>query len=272
MGSLLVEPDHSLVEQSHSARERAVPLNGDGFGVAWYAPQAETEEPATFRSISPAWSNQNLLSLARVIDSPCILAHVRAASPGLPVMENNCHPFTAGRFAFMHNGVVGGFAQLRRRLLERLSDEAFNAIQGSTDSEHVLGLFLDRMAQQDHEDPAPALGAALAATVDDVVELVRDHGGEEPSTLNLAVSDGRVAAVTRFISGSQEEPNSLYVNRGRRYLCKGGACSMESSVEEGEAVLVTSEPLSAEAGWDPVPPNHLLVIDANRSLRLTALG
>ena len=83
-------PKHSIVHQSYKSELRSEPLNGDGFGIAWYSPE-HSPEPAVFRSITPAWSNQNLANVARVTSSKTILAHVRAASPGLPVIETNCH-------------------------------------------------------------------------------------------------------------------------------------------------------------------------------------
>ena len=135
LADLLTRPEHSLIHQSFHSHERVEPLNGDGFGVAWFCPN-HGQEPAVFRSVTPAWNNRNLVELARVTESECILAHVRAASPGLPVIETNCHPFSAGPYAFMHNGVVAGFQEMRRKLLARLSDDAFSAIRGSTDSEH----------------------------------------------------------------------------------------------------------------------------------------
>ena len=37
----------------------------------------------------------------------CFLFQVRAAMPGMPVSEQNCHPFQWGRYMWMHNGMVG---------------------------------------------------------------------------------------------------------------------------------------------------------------------
>lgn len=53
-----------------------------------------------------------------------IFAHVRAAYPGMPVSEQNCHPFQWGRYMWMHNGVVGGFAQVGRLGLRLARAEA----------------------------------------------------------------------------------------------------------------------------------------------------
>ena len=122
MASLLIEPAHSLILQSSHATERTEPLNGDGFGVGWYAPQL-TPTPAVFRSISPAWNNSNLRSLSDVVSSPCILAHVRAATAGMPVGETNCHPFQHGDYLFMlGHGVTGDVGIVSAKKAEQESD------------------------------------------------------------------------------------------------------------------------------------------------------
>jgi len=119
LSELLTEPEHSLINQSFQSEEREEPLNGDGFGLAWYV-DGHTE-PALFRSVTPAWSNCNLRELARVTVSHCALAHVRAATQGLQVGEPNCQPFRRRQVAFMHNGDIGGFSSIRRALLDQLS-------------------------------------------------------------------------------------------------------------------------------------------------------
>ena len=58
VSSLVTEPKHSIIHQSYHAEERTEPLNGDGFGIGWYAPQF-CNSPALFKEVSPAWSNQN---------------------------------------------------------------------------------------------------------------------------------------------------------------------------------------------------------------------
>merc|ERR1711974_542101 len=134
MGSKFVtEPAHSLLRQSIKSKERREPVNGDGFGLAWYNHEL-SEAPGLYKSISPAWSNPNLLNLCRMTASKTILAHVRAATFGLPVSQPNCHPFVYDNFAFMHNGEIPQFYKMKRELLSSLSDEIFEQIRGSTDS------------------------------------------------------------------------------------------------------------------------------------------
>jgi predicted glutamine amidotransferase len=263
VSSLVTEPSHSLIHQSFMSHEREEPLNGDGFGVAWYV-HALSGLPAVFKDITPAWNNQNLLNVARVVKSDCILAHVRAASSGLPVTQLNCHPFVWNDLAFMHNGDLGGFRDLRRALIGRLSDEAFGWIKGSTDSEHIFALYIDHYRTAPGEG-ASRLEAAMQATIESLKSLRAELPARAEAYLNLAVTDGHSAVVSRI--ASDESPESLYFIGGRQYDCVDGVCTMRPG--HGNAVLVASEPLSRDEGWTPVPANHLLTIDARRTPRLT---
>src|SRR5262245_10425402 len=212
LASLVTEPRRSLIRQSFASEEREEPLNGDGFGIAWYAPEMDAV-PGLFRSITPAWNNRNLLSLSRVVSSPCILAHVRAATQGSGVDETNCHPFVRGRYAFMHNGDVGGFAHLRRDFAARLSDTAYASLQGTTDSEHLFALFLDRLRAHGADPGLDDMADALAGTFREAVALAKAHGAE-PSYLNVAVTNGRRAVVSRVTTDKPEDAESLYVYAG----------------------------------------------------------
>lgn len=267
LSSLITEPSNSLIHQSVHSRERIEPLNGDGFGVAWYCPEL-SDTPAVFRSISPAWSNRNLLELARVTRSGSVFAHVRAATPGMPVVETNCHPFSHGKYVFMHNGRIARFRNVRRHLLKRLSDESFEAIEGSTDSEHIFALLMDRLRDVGDDGSADALEKAMQRTIRDVVDLARDAGATETTNLNLAISDERRAVVSRFTTGPPDGAESLYYQSGTRYSCENGACHVLSESNELGAVLISSEVLSDDPGWNRVPGNHMVVIDSDRNVRV----
>ena len=93
---VVTAPCHSLIAQSHCAREAKSPTNGDGFGIAWYG---DRPEPGLYRDILPAWSDPNLKSLCRQIKSDLFLAHVRASTGGA-TSRANCHPFVSGRWSF----------------------------------------------------------------------------------------------------------------------------------------------------------------------------
>jgi predicted glutamine amidotransferase len=270
ISSLFVEPAHSLIKQSVSAHEREEPLNGDGFGVAWYAPE-HSREPAAFRSISPAWNNRNLLELSRVTASGCILAHVRAATQSLDVSEANCHPFTAGPYAFMHNGDVGGFDAIRREAMGMMGDRAFRAVRGRTDSEHLFGLMLDRLSW-DGDETADELADVMVEAAERMMELGKRAGTLDHSYLNMVLSNGHAAAVCRFTTDVPDGADSLYVHTGRRYVCEAGVCRMIAPEKGKGSVIVSSERLSADEGWQPVGLNTVVVVEGRERVRMRKWG
>jgi glutamine amidotransferase len=267
---LTTRPAFSIIHQSYKSRMRVEPLNGDGFGVAWYVPSI-SPEPAVFRSVQPAWNNMNLRDLARVTRSSAILAHIRAATAGMGVSQENCHPFAVGRLTFMHNGSVPEFLRLKRRLQERLSDEAFSQINGTTDSEHVFALFRDHLARLDGEPSTETLAGALEQTIAEVVDLAGSVETTRNALLNFAVCDGKQAVVSRYTSGEGEAP-SLYLHTGKKYVCEDGVCRMVEADQEHQAVMIASEPLTEEPSWHPVPTNHVVLVRPDHSIECRPIG
>lgn len=273
LSDLITEPSNSLIHQSFESHEREEPLNGDGFGVAWYVPDIRAE-PGLFRSISPAWSNRNLLQLAHVTRSHCVMAHVRAASEGLSVSENNCHPFSFGKFSFMHNGSLARFRILKRALVAKLSDSAFDMLHGTTDSEYLFAYFLDRWREAPHIDaPADRMAHALERTIQDLVAFVQAHKtDDEESYLNMAVSDGEHAVISRFTSDVPKNAESLHMHTGKLYHYDNGIQRMIEPKAGHGAVIVSSEKLSDDFGWETIPVNHLVIVDNDHSVRLRRAG
>jgi glutamine amidotransferase len=264
LSSLLIDPAHSLIRQSTNSHEREEPLNGDGFGVGWYVPEF-SDEPAVFRSITPAWNNRNLHNLSRVVASSCVLAHVRAATQWSGVNEANCHPFRFGKYLCMHNGDLGSFRKIRRKLLESVCDEAFSNVFGSTDSEHFFAVIIDELLKNRMDGPV-ALATALDSAIQRVIALVAQYGDQEPSYLNVALTDGENAVVSRYNNDSEHPPESLYYYCGDLY--EPGSHGQLSYDE----VVVSSEKLTHDPGWQPVPPNHLIILSRGQPPVLVPCG
>jgi predicted glutamine amidotransferase len=128
---VLYKPEHSLIDQSLHSRMGAETTNGDGFGLGWYAP--ETETPAVFHSIEPAWNDRNLREVASHVESPLFLAHIRASS-GTAVQQTNCHPFRYGKWLWVHNGLVRDFHLVKRDLALAVDESLYADMEGSADS------------------------------------------------------------------------------------------------------------------------------------------
>jgi len=272
---LLLKPANSLVHQSYDAGDTPETLNGDGFGLGWYARDITTK-PGLFRSITPAWNNNNLLYNASVIQTNCLFAHVRAASQG-QVAEANTHPFHHRRFLMMHNGVVPRFSRIRRRLLSLLNDEVFSWIQGQTDTEHIFALLMQNLydpsktaADMTLED----LHQGFQKTFDTVQKLKEEAGiGDEVSTFNMMATDGERIVGTRYSSDPERATRTLYYATGSRFQCVDGASRMVQDDDGIQAVLIASEKLNADVEeWHAVPQNHFLSVDAGLNVNLRPMS
>ncbi len=177
--SLVVDPTHSLYEQSWAPRrQRHGTVNVDGFGVGWYV---ERVEPVRYRRAQPIWTDASFASLAPTISTTCAVAAVRSATTGTSPDESAAAPFTHGRWLFSHNGRLHDWPTARRALLARAADVPDT--RAGVDSALLFGLALARW------EAGANLATGLAAAARDVL----DHGG---GRLTMLASDGRsIAAV-----------------------------------------------------------------------------
>lgn len=222
---IVSRPGHSLIHQSHCATQCHTAINADGFGLAWYG---DRPEPGLYRDVMPAWSDPNLKSLVAQVKSGMFLAHVRA-STGTATSRNNCHPFTHGRWSFMHNGQVGGYDAFRRSAEMMIPDDLYAGRRGATDSEAI---FLVALAEGLDDDPRGALERAAAR----FIALAREKGAAPHLRMTAALSDGRRLYAVRY--ATDDKAPTLY----HRW----------SETRQGMAVV--SEPLETDEGdWSEVP-------------------
>ena len=107
-------------------------------------------------------NNENLGRLSCKIVSPLVFAHVRAAYPGMPVSEQNCHPFQFSRYLWMHNGVIGGFMKIRRALLSTLADAAYDTVSSfHSDSAISFSIFLNHLPDLNSQQTPQVLLQAM---------------------------------------------------------------------------------------------------------------
>lgn len=222
LSRLLFDPPHSLVRQAWAPREmrRSGTINADGFGVGWY-PDGTTG-PVRVRSERPIWTDTNLVALAAATVAPAVLAAVRSATEGMPVVETAAAPFTEGPWLFSHNGAVAGWPDSMVPLAERLPVRDLLTLDAPTDAALLWALVRDRLRG----------GAELPKALLDTVGQVANAA--PASRLNLLATDGRAAVATTY-------GHSLWLRR------------------EAAAVLLSSEPLDDAAGWREVPEGHLVV-------------
>jgi glutamine amidotransferase len=249
---LLYQPEHSLVVQSYQPREMTAGLlNADGFGLGWYHPTHADVEPFTYKNILPIWNDANLPTLSRYIESGCILANVRSATPGQGVDLSNCQPFRHGQVLAIHNGYIEDFHQtLYRPIRDQLDDAVYHTIRGSTDSEHIIALFTHYCQAM----PDLTIDQALAKTLYTLADFsVRYAAGV---SANIIISDGRQLIASRFAcrgDSSDIPAPSLYW--------------LQDDPQFPESLLVASEPLCA-GNWVALPEHSILQVSHDRALHV----
>ncbi|KAL5120008.1 glutamine amidotransferase subunit [Pleosporales sp. CAS-2024a] len=288
LSELILNPSHSILTQSFDSRlrlDRRRPHNGDGFGIGYYTSPSLGPEPCVFTSTIPAWNCINLSRIASKTTSSLIFAHVRATTEG-NLSDSNCHPFSHKSLMFMHNGGIGCFRQIKRRLALSLNEQWFTMVQGSTDSEWAFATFLDCLDKMGiSPNAAPAKGGfghtvlrkAMLKTIERINALIHEVVGDggamgnedSRSLLNFAVTDGESVVCTRYVSSKTDEAASLFFSSGTSWkeLNKADDATsstlakakhhpttedtdrhyvMERRDKGSDIVLVASEPLTFE--------------------------
>lgn len=231
MDEMIFDTSNSLVDQSLNIREGKLATNGDGFGIGWYD---NRKNPGLYREVLPAWNDVNLLHLSHQIKTRLFFAHVRA-STGTSTMRTNCHPFSYGRWLFMHNGQIGDYHRCRRNLERLLDDAIYNHRCGTTDSELIFLLMIQNGLD---DDPVKA----ISITIKQISAVCEESGAEKPVKLTICLSDGKRLFACRHSSAGTAP--TLYWRQNE-------TCTM-----------IVSEPLD-DGGevWTGISPDSLLIID-----------
>lgn len=249
LGSVVLEPPHSLLTQSYAPRfQQRGRFNADGFGVAWYDHNVRPE-PAHYRRTVPLWSDRNFASLAGVIRAGVFVASVRNATPPSPSEETSTAPFVSGVWSFSHNGEVAGFTDGgRAALLAGVTGRRAGGVEGTADSEVLFAMVLDRLDAG--AGPAEALGDVVAT-------VLRGPGGR----LNMVLCDGHRVAATAC-------GDSLYV---RTSPDTGAGPRGGPGAGADGGVVVASEPYDDDPAWAVVPDGSLVLASAG-SVRIEAMS
>jgi len=271
---LLLKPKNSLMKQSYHALEAEMTVNGDGFGIGWYN-HYRRKEPALFRSIRPAWNDENLSYNASMIKTNCLLGHIRAATEG-GVSIQNSHPFQYKEFLMMQNGGVKEFNKIKRRLINRLDDDIFQWIQGQTDTQYIFALFLTiagELRDQKESLSFDDLSDCLSQTFAEIQDMKHEAKIDAPSLYNLVLTNGKALIATRYSTRPEIETRSLHIASDVHcYTSEEGFLEFKSIEGVENAVLISSEVLTENREkWQEVPENHFIMVDEDISVKIKPL-
>jgi predicted glutamine amidotransferase len=252
--TVILDTPHSLVEQSLHSPLGKETVNGDGFGLGWYPADGNGGKPWLYRSIEPAWYNENLRDIAGAVQSSVFFAHVRAAS-GPPIQQTNCHPFRYGNWMFMHNGGLRDWWRVRHEVMMLIDPELYPLVRGTTDSEAIFHVALTMGLA---EDPIAGMGGAIRK----IEEVGRRLGVEHPVQGSFAVSNG--VTIWAFRYSTEHRSRTLFHSEDMGTLQEAYP-DVERLKAHGErSRVIVSEPLSGLPGaFIEVPESTAAILDAD---------
>jgi predicted glutamine amidotransferase len=249
----LVGAPNSLLVQSR--RDLSGFEHADGWGIAAYDGDALQVQ----RRASAAHDGRLFCAAAERVEATTVLAHVRRATVGRVGLANT-HPFVHGRFALVHNGTVPYFASIRPSLLDAMSPEHRTAIQGATDSEHLLHLILSIHAQL-----GGSLFACLEAALRRVLTLCHEIGQEPHLGLNVLLTDGE-----RMV-GSRWRRTLHFLEQSGTARPPSNERTEPATARDYRALFIASEPTN-DGAWSEIPERSLFEVTPDLRLRIEPLG
>ncbi|MEU5884656.1 ergothioneine biosynthesis protein EgtC [Spirillospora sp. NPDC047279] len=231
LASLIYDGEHSLERQSYAPRMTQGNLLNADGFGVGWYSGGETRR---FRRAQPIWTDVSFREIAEVVPAGCAVAAIRSATSGFPVDESCAQPFRAGTRLFSHNGKVEGFAGVEGKLRELAGDLAeVPDARAPVDSALIFAI-------------AARTWRAGVPIEDGLAEAARALGALAAGRYNLLAADGTALAATVW-------GDSLFVRT------------------TADTIRIASEPLTEEAGWEPVPDRSLVTADLESGVRIDPL-
>ena len=195
----------------------------------------------------------------------------------------------------MHNGVASDFTTIRRGMTAKMSDAAFAAVHGGTDSEHIAALYMTHLTADSTSDnpfeetySLSEMKDAMQYAVAVVLKLQRDMLGpsRRPNSLNLCVTDGEKIVAYRFRNHATSQPPSLYysvkagVTLNRKYpdhpdgeVVASDSERLARAENHGLHLIIASEPSTYKvADWKLIGKNQRMMADVDGTFIIEDIG
>jgi predicted glutamine amidotransferase len=222
--------------------------HADGWGMAWWPPEVRSiGPPPVERSTTCAADDPRFAELTTSAATDAGFVHLRWATPGLPIIAANTHPFVHGSMAFAHNGAIHPI----NRTTELVPAGWESQLAGTTDSERYFLSIVARLSQG--ETVAQAVAEVVRRIFDDFSPTSLNAMVLTPDTLQVisAHDPSRVPMMGESSGGasSSTEPDTTFYEISYR--------------ADATSVVVASSgfPQPADDGWQRLANMTLLRID-----------
>ncbi len=252
VGELLTRGTHSLRTQAWAPNDmrRGGTINADGFGVAWWPAGGDATR---YRNAAPIWTDPAVDEVLPQLFSPAVLAAVRSATVGMPVERSACAPFTDGRWAFSHNGVIPDWRAVLPAAAARFGAPDLLAAEAATDSA-ALWVIL-RAALSGIAHPADAWPAGPEAA---------SNGARPHAPMSRgAVANALAATVRAVLAHAPDARVNLLLGDGENLWATTVYHSLSVLVSDDVAVIA-SEPYDDDPRWRAIADRQVVTAAPGR--------
>jgi predicted glutamine amidotransferase len=225
-------------------------LHGDGWGSAWVEPGEPADNTiGSYRTTQRAPDDPIFTEVVDAHRSSARLVHLRWATEGFSVTEQNTHPFVADGLALAHNGSITP----RSELDQLLTPELLQSVRGGTDSERYLAVIRQELAT------AADLPEAVASAV---ARLRRRFPAASLNALLLSgttfiavhASAASLAPLEDMLASVGADEAALPLEHLESYFLMRWRTGQDGS-------LVFSSTGLQSDGWEPLPPESVTAVD-----------
>lgn len=169
---------------------------------------------------------------------------------------------------WMHNGMIADFHLIKKKIINYLSDDIFNLVQGTTDSEYCFVLFLEVLFSmvgvkfkptEDKIIPAATtqiqncspmvLKDAMIKTINLLNQWTRESKSTNSSMMNFCITDGKTVVASRYANFTHGFAASLFFSSGTKFQrnpAKQGSFMMAQADRRQMCHIISSEPVTVD--------------------------
>lgn len=220
-------------------------VHGDGWGMAWRAPDRPATHTVT--SAETAAADPDYQRLVREPLASAGLVHLRWATGGLPVRPENSHPFFDDDYAFAHNGHVSPIS----RIEEMLTPESRAELVGDTDSERYFRFL--RQCMDEHDNETEGFTRGLGTMIRRFPHSSLNALMLTPERMYAIHINSRADSPLRALREIFDDEDEIPDRHTTEYF------AMDYRVTD-DSIQVVSSGLD-EPGWERVPADSAVMVD-----------
>jgi predicted glutamine amidotransferase len=204
-------------------------VHSDGWGIATL--DHNSSDAHLTRAPEPAEASDLFTKTLAATESDGAMLHLRWATEGMQVSQDNTHPFVHDGFTFIHNGSINPAEALDAYIAPKFK----NAIKGQTDSERYFYFLLTEIE---------SLG---------LIEGIRSSVRKIKSGLDFSSINAMLMNDQYFITICEHDPARNPAWAVDDYY------DLFYKLEHGQVVVASSG--WDQSGWSKLPNHHILVVD-----------